>query len=112
MRLDWIVDEHSENVSLPERPWRDLDNQTLREVKQRSETPGERPKLAFGLGELGASPFGSRMPKETRTSKEPTDYACVLILCVLPWVSLTLLELELELELILSQMAQKSMLRG
>ena len=32
LRLDWIVDEHSENVSLPERPWRDLDNQTLRKV--------------------------------------------------------------------------------
>ena len=32
LRLDWIVDEHSENVSLPERPWRDLDNQTLRTV--------------------------------------------------------------------------------
>ncbi len=24
LRLDWIVDEHSEDVSLPERPWRDL----------------------------------------------------------------------------------------
>ena len=32
LRLDWIVDEHSEDVSLPERPWRDLDNQTLRTV--------------------------------------------------------------------------------
>ena len=32
LRLDWIVDEHSENVSLPERHWRDLDNQTLRKV--------------------------------------------------------------------------------
>jgi hypothetical protein len=32
LRLDWIVDEHSENVSLPERPWQDLDNQTLRTV--------------------------------------------------------------------------------
>ena len=39
----------------------------------------KRETEAFGLGELGASPFGSRMPKETRTSKEPTDYACVLI---------------------------------
>ncbi len=27
LRLDWIVDEHSENVSLPERTWRDLYNQ-------------------------------------------------------------------------------------
>ncbi len=32
LRLDWIVDEHSEDVSLPERPWRDLDNQALRTV--------------------------------------------------------------------------------
>ncbi len=32
LRLDWIVDEHSENVSLPERSWRDLDNQALRKV--------------------------------------------------------------------------------
>ena len=32
LRLDWIVDEHSEDVFLPERPWRDLDNQTLRTV--------------------------------------------------------------------------------
>ncbi len=32
LRLDWIVDEHSEDVSLPERPWRDLDNQALRAV--------------------------------------------------------------------------------
>ena len=32
LRVDWIVDEHSEDVSLPERPWRDLDNQTLRTV--------------------------------------------------------------------------------
>ena len=32
LRLDWIVDEHSENVSLPERPWQDLDNQTQRKV--------------------------------------------------------------------------------
>ena len=32
LRLDWIVDEYSEDVSLPERPWRDLDNQTLRKV--------------------------------------------------------------------------------
>jgi hypothetical protein len=32
LRLDWIVDEHSEDVSLPERPWQDLDNQTLRTV--------------------------------------------------------------------------------
>ncbi len=30
LRLDWVVDEHSEDVSLPERPWRDLDNQALR----------------------------------------------------------------------------------
>ena len=46
LRLDWIVDEHSENASLPERPWRDLDNQMPYEkYKQRSETPGERPKL-------------------------------------------------------------------
>ena len=29
LRLDWIVDEYSEDVSLPERPWRDLDNQAL-----------------------------------------------------------------------------------
>ena len=32
LRMDWIVDEHSEDVFLPERPWRDLDNQTLRTV--------------------------------------------------------------------------------
>ena len=32
LRLDWIVDEHSEDVSLPERPRRDLDNQALRTV--------------------------------------------------------------------------------
>ena len=32
LRLDWIVDEHSKDVSLPKRPWRDLDNQTLRKV--------------------------------------------------------------------------------
>ena len=32
LRMDWIVDEHSEDVFLPERPWRDLDNQTLRAV--------------------------------------------------------------------------------
>ena len=32
LRSDWIVDEHSENVSLPERPWRGLDNQTLRKA--------------------------------------------------------------------------------
>ena len=32
LRLDWIVDEHSEDLSLPERPWRDLDNQALRKV--------------------------------------------------------------------------------
>jgi hypothetical protein len=32
LRLDRIVDEHSENVSLPERPWQDFDNQTLRTV--------------------------------------------------------------------------------
>ncbi len=32
LRLDWIVDEHSEDIFLPERPWRDLDNQTLRTV--------------------------------------------------------------------------------
>ncbi len=24
LRLDWIADKHSEDVSLPERPWRDL----------------------------------------------------------------------------------------
>ena len=58
-----------------------------REVEGRPERDTE----AFGLGELGASPFGSRMPKETWTSKEPTDYACVLIFVFLPWVSLTLL---------------------
>ena len=28
LRFDWIVDERNEDVSLPERPWRDLDNQT------------------------------------------------------------------------------------
>ena len=32
LRLDWIADEHSENVSLPERPWQDLDNKALRTV--------------------------------------------------------------------------------
>ena len=32
LRMDWIVDEHCEDVSLPERLWQDLDNQTLRTV--------------------------------------------------------------------------------
>ena len=32
LRLDWIVEEHSEGVSLPESPWQDLDNQALRTV--------------------------------------------------------------------------------
>ena len=32
LRLDWIKDEHREDVSLPERPWRDFDNQALRTV--------------------------------------------------------------------------------
>ena len=38
LRLDWIVDVNSENVSLPERPSRDFDN------RQRSETPREKKK--------------------------------------------------------------------
>ncbi len=84
LRLDWIVDEHSEDVSLPERSWRDLDNQALRTV-QTAQRNSERETESFGLGELGASPFGSRMPKETRTSKEPTGYACILIfVCFFP----------------------------
>ena len=92
LRLDWILNEHSEDVSLPERPWRDLDNQALRKVLT-AQRNSERETEAFGLGELGASPFGSRMPKETRTNKEPTNYACILIFVFLPWVwvSLTLL---------------------
>jgi hypothetical protein len=32
LRLDWIVDEHSDDISLPERIWRVLDNQTLQKV--------------------------------------------------------------------------------
>ena len=32
LRMDWIVDEHCEGVSLPERLWQDLDNQTLQTV--------------------------------------------------------------------------------
>ena len=32
LRLDWIADEHGEDISLPERPWRDVDNQALRAV--------------------------------------------------------------------------------
>ncbi len=33
LRLDWIADDgRSEEISLPERPWRDLDNQALRTV--------------------------------------------------------------------------------
>ena len=78
LRMDWVVDEHCEDVSLPERLWQDLDNQTFRTV-QTAERNLERETEACGLGEVGASPFGSRMPKETRTSKEPTDYTCVLI---------------------------------
>jgi hypothetical protein len=31
-RLDWIMDEHIEDVSLPERRWRDVDNQALKSV--------------------------------------------------------------------------------
>ena len=62
LRLDWIVDENSEGVSLPERPWRDLDNQVLRPVLT-AQRNSERETEYFGLGELGASPFGSRKPK-------------------------------------------------
>ena len=32
LRMDWIVDEQCEGVSLPERLWQDLDNQTLQTV--------------------------------------------------------------------------------
>ena len=45
LRLDWIVDEHSENVSLPERPGEIWITKPYEKYKQRSETPGERPKL-------------------------------------------------------------------
>ena len=45
LRMDWIVDEHSEDVFLSERPWRDLIIKPYEQYKQRSETPRERPKL-------------------------------------------------------------------
>jgi len=32
LRMDWIVDEHYEDVSLRERIWQDFDNQVLRTV--------------------------------------------------------------------------------
>jgi hypothetical protein len=64
LRLDWILDEHSENVSLPERPWRDLDNEALRKVYT-AQRNFERETEAFGLGELGASPFGDQDQQRT-----------------------------------------------
>jgi hypothetical protein len=63
MPLDWIVDEHSVDVSLPARFWRELDIQTLQSVTT-AQRISESETEDVGLGKLGASPFGSRMPKE------------------------------------------------
>ncbi len=46
LRLDWIVDEHSENVSLCQyAPGEIWITKPYEKYKQRSETPSERPKL-------------------------------------------------------------------
>ena len=49
-----------------------------KQYKQRSET--QRETEAFGLGELEASPFGSRMPKETPAKNQLITHA-FLFLC-------------------------------
>jgi hypothetical protein len=60
---DWIVDEHSEHISLPARSWWELEIHTLNRVTTAQRIP-EWETEAIGLEKLGASPFGSRMPKE------------------------------------------------
>jgi hypothetical protein len=65
---DWIVDEHSEDVfACALLVGVEYPNLIKSNNSQRIEFPSERPKsLALGSG---ASPFGSRMPKEN-----PVDF--------------------------------------
>jgi hypothetical protein len=57
--LDLIVDEHSGDVSLSARFRRELDIQSLTKGNNSAANLTE----AISLGNIGASPFGSRMPK-------------------------------------------------